>query len=82
MIRKLAVTATVFGVVLTPTAAFAEGQVGIPGTPTCYGLRVSTGNHITFEEEGQSFRLTPVTRAGFNGISVQQFHQRVWNSCQ
>jgi hypothetical protein len=82
MIRTFAaVTLSIGIVVATAGAAAAEGQVGTPGTPTCYGERVSTGNQITFEEEGTTFRLTPVTRAMFNGISVQGFHNKVWASC-
>jgi len=82
MIKQLIVAGVVAVGVLTPAAAFADGQVGVPGEPTCYGLRVSTGSQTTFVEDGQTFRLTPVTRAMFNDISVQGFHDRVWAACQ
>ena len=82
MFKALAVAgSTAAAVILIPTAASAAA-VGVPGTPTCYGERVSAGSQTVIEEGGASFRLTPVTRAMFNGISVQGFHDRVWASCQ
>jgi hypothetical protein len=82
MIKRLILVGAVAAGVLAPTAAFAEGAVGTPGEPTCYGLRVSTGSQTVIQDGGDTFRLTPVTRAMFNGISVQGFHDRVWAACQ
>ena len=83
MIGKLILVPLAIGfVVATAGAASADGQVGTPGTPTCYGERVSAGNQITFTEGGVTYRLTPPTRASFNDLSVQGFHDRVWAACQ
>jgi hypothetical protein len=66
---------TAVAMALGASTAFAqEGPAtGTPGTPNCHGQRVSFGSSV--------FGITPKDRAGFNGISVQQFQQRVRASC-
>ncbi|MDT4912221.1 MAG: hypothetical protein QOC66_1349 [Pseudonocardiales bacterium] len=73
-IRRLVVAPIVAAAMLVPcTSAFAEPATGTPGEPQCYGQRVSFGS--------SQFGITPVDRAGFLGISVQDFHNRVKASC-
>ena len=58
------------------TASAHEGPgnpVGEPGTPNCHGKRVSHGS----SHQG----ITPKDRAGFNGITVKEFHERVRAAC-
>jgi hypothetical protein len=60
---------------LGASTAFAqEPATGTPGEPNCHGQRVSFGSSV--------FGITPKDRAGFLGISVQQFQERVRASCQ
>ncbi|HJQ42686.1 MAG TPA: hypothetical protein VJ831_06350 [Jatrophihabitantaceae bacterium] len=74
-IRRVLLVPAVAAIVLAPcVSAFGEEPVtGTPGTPNCYGERVSFGS--------SQFGITPVDRAGFLGISVQDFHNRVKASC-
>jgi hypothetical protein len=74
-IRRIVVAPIVAAAMLVPcTSAFAEEPAtGTPGEPQCYGQRVSFGS--------SQFGITPADRAGFLGISVQDFHNRVKASC-
>lgn len=53
--RILVVPALVAGALLAPGVAAASGPVGTPGTPTCFGERISHGS--------SDHKLTPKERA-------------------
>jgi len=85
---SFAVAAALLGSVGFAGTAYAQGEpepVGVPGTPTCHGLRVSTGSSHSVAKDGRG--ITPVDRAGFlseiagTEISVSQFHQWVRFNC-
>jgi hypothetical protein len=60
--------------IISSGVASAEPATGTPGEPQCHGERVSYGSSV--------FGITPKDRSGFNGITVQQYHERVRESCE
>jgi len=77
MRNRFLMIATASLVAIGVNAGIASAQegpaTGTPGEANCHGQRVSFGS--------SQFGITPKDRAGFNGISVQQFQERVRASC-
>jgi hypothetical protein len=78
MRRKITIVfaGSALALALGASSAFAQEApaTGTPGAPNCHGQRVSFGSSV--------FGITPKDRAEFNGISVQQFQERVRESCE
>ena len=79
--KKRTFSALIVGSALALTLAasttFAQQgppATGTPGEPNCHGERVSFGSSV--------FGITPKDRAEFNDITVQQFQERVRDSCE
>lgn len=70
MVKKLGAAAATGVLFLGGGAGAASAHpVGEPGEPNCHGKRVSHGASV--------HGLTPKDRAGFGGMTVQEYQERV-----
>jgi hypothetical protein len=75
MYKQIIAALIASGVAFATIAGSASAQAtGTPGEPQCHGERVSYGSSV--------FDITPKDRAGFLGISVKEFQERVRASCE
>ena len=77
-------------IVFTPAMASADGPVGVPGTPNCFGQRVSHGSSVhELTPKERAAGLQELVDAGFpeavalfgETVSVKEFADFVRTNC-